>query len=131
MYSSAHDWIKRTDAVTEQDLADILHATGFNGRILGFNAANNTLLIENHGVLKAAVATSVNVQLTCVPVPGFEDKCPQQLAVTAMPEEGSTDAPKEMMAQQVKPALKSAGGDAGNTSGEVHYAVRLRQWKSA
>lgn len=125
MYTTAYDWLQRTDAVSQADIESILRATGFNGRILGYNAANNSLLIEQNGVLKAAIATSVNVQLTCLPVNSTAGgSCPQQLAVTAQPRGGSNAAPKQVMARRVQ-ALQ--GGQEGG-DGQVQYAVRLKQW---
>lgn len=68
LYTTAYDWVGKTDAVSQSDIADILHASGFNGRIISYDAANHTLLIENDGVLKAAIATSVDVEITCWPI---------------------------------------------------------------
>lgn len=70
LYASAYDWMANSGAPSQQQIADILYAGGFEGRIINYNAANHTLLIENKGTLRAAIATSVNVQLVCTPLPG-------------------------------------------------------------
>ena len=107
LYTTAYDWMASSDSPTQQQITDILMASGFTcvagaschicsilrrfkmrplylalplhrkhtvsffslltpacthrGRVFSFNAANHSLLIENNGVLNAAIATSVNV----------------------------------------------------------------------
>lgn len=41
-----------------------------------YDATNSSLLIETPGVLKAAVATSLSVQIKCVPLPGTTGSAP-------------------------------------------------------
>lgn len=113
--------MKNTHAVSEQDINDILKASGFNGKVLGYDATNNSLLIETTGTVKAAIATSINVKLTCKPLPDHATtSCPPQLPVRVLPPEGSGAAPKQLMAVQV------ASNDTLHTSqGETTYVLSL------
>lgn len=81
MYATARDLMTNSTAVTEEQITSILMASGFGGKILGYNAADHSLLIQNTGVLQAAVATSVQCIITCTPLPGHETQCPQTLPV--------------------------------------------------
>lgn len=67
--TTAYDWVGKTDAVTQEQIVGVLAASGFDGRVVSYDAASHTLLIENNGVLQAAVATALNVQITCTPIP--------------------------------------------------------------
>lgn len=49
--------------------AIVTHNTYFP-QVLGYDVTNSSLLIESPGVLKAAIATSIMVNMTCKPLPG-------------------------------------------------------------
>ena len=89
------------------------------GRILSYNAANHSLLIENNGVLKAAVATSVTVQLTCTPIPGHEQNCPQEVPVDVS--QGAGKPTKTVKATKVpgpQTTTQTNGNGNGNGNGK-------------
>lgn len=110
MRTTAYDWVGRTDAVKEQDLVDILKASGFNGKVLGYDATNSSLLIESTGVLKAAVATSLSVNIKCVPISGHEDVCPPSIAVSVP--ESASGAPATS-AEAIRAPMAARGGGDG------------------
>lgn len=114
LYTTAYDWMARSDAPTEQQIVDILYASGFNGRILSYNPANNSLLIEADGVVNAALATNVVVQVTCTPIPGHEEQCPQQLPIQVPTPQGTEAQP------QTHTAIREP-----EQNGPAKYMVRL------
>ena len=103
--------------VKEADIVDILKASGFTGKVLGYDATNSSLLIESTGVLKAAMATSLMVNVKCLPLPGHENVCPPKLAVS-LPESATGTPAVDMEAHQA-PKAAAAGGDG------VLYKLRI------
>lgn len=90
MAATGYDWMRKTDAVSESALNGILRASGFTGRVVGFDATNSSMMIENTGFMKAAVATSIQVNMKCFPIPGKGDLCPPTISVT-VPENSRGD----------------------------------------
>lgn len=113
---------KSPSTATQQQITDILLAGGFTGRILDYNAGNATLRVENNGVLNAAIATSVSVQVTCTPIPGHEQNCPQQLPVTVSSPKGSNAPAQTLQATQSAP-LRAVG--AVQAPSAVTYTLHL------
>lgn len=72
-------------------MTDTLLSSGFVGKILGFSPSNSSLQIENAGVIKTAVPTSLEVSIQCFPLPGHDDTCPHTIAV-AVPATDRGDA---------------------------------------
>lgn len=121
LYTSAYDWLKQSGAPTEQEITDILTATGFTGKILEYDAGNNSLLIENHGNLTAGLATDLTVYLSCTPLRGHESNCPQQMELQLPAPKGSDASSKTLQAHMVTDD-SSKGAEAQET---VKYALRL------
>lgn len=82
MSTDGYDWVHKTNVIPESALNGILMASGFNGKVLGFDSSNSSLLIENTGVLKTAIAVSIRVQVQCFPLPGRTNNCPSSLSMT-------------------------------------------------
>lgn len=122
---TAYDWMTRSDAPTQQQITDILVASGFTGKILSYNAANHSLLVENNGVLKAAIATAVTVQITCTPIPGHETNCPRELTAHMPSPKGSDMPAKTLKATQDTAPLRAArGAEAPSSAGVPHNSVK-------